>query len=266
MRLKRLLLIAGVALLLLGLGLGLFFAFYRGPSTGPAGLPTVVAAVGNTCVECHRLIPEGTLAGHTFREWEESVHAAQGVACEACHGGDPTKGKKDEAHVGALPSTDPQSTVYFQRIPETCGKCHSPEFERFKGSVHYVQLEEEGRGPNCVTCHGAMAISILTPEGLRQTCSACHNERLGIRPEEPIKARYLLIMSLQVKAYLEAAKELVELKGATEEAGRLLDQAEGALGAVRQDWHTFLLDRIEEEIQRAFTAVQEAVKRTHVEE
>lgn len=273
----RRLLLTIAAVLILGLGIGLFFTFYRGPSgpggspgPGHGGLPTVVAAVGNTCVECHRQIPEGALAGHGFREWEQSLHAARGVTCEACHGGDPSKGEKDQAHVGVLPSTDPQSKVYFKEIPQTCGGCHSPEFEAFRASVHYSQLKEEGRGPNCVTCHGAMAVSILTPSELEQACSACHNERLGIRPLEPIKARYVLMMSVQVRAYLDAVRELMELKRA---AGKDVSKAEGdltraekELQGVREGWHTFLVDRIEEGVQKGFAAVQEAVKDLDVEE
>jgi len=259
--------VIAVVVLLLGLGAGLFFALRQGPS-GPGGLPelpTVVAAVGNTCVECHRQIPEGVLAGHGFREWEESLHAAKGVSCEACHGGDPTKGEKEEAHQGVLSSREPESLVYFQRIPETCGRCHSAEFEPFQASIHYKQLEEEGRGPNCVTCHGSMAVSILTPGELQRTCSACHNERLGIRPTEALKARYVLMMSVQIKAYLEAVRELAALK---EAAGvdvtaveSLLSRAEQEMAGVRREWHTFIVDRIEEGTQRAFAAIQEAMER-----
>ncbi|MFQ6033973.1 MAG: hypothetical protein ACE5KR_03845 [Candidatus Bipolaricaulia bacterium] len=259
-------------LIALALAVGLYFALRpAGPGGeeggqvgGPTGLPTVVAAVGNTCVACHRQIPEGTLTGHSFRDWERSLHAAQDVACEACHGGDPTKGEKDRAHEGVIPSTELGSKVYFKNIPATCGRCHTGEFERFQTSVHYRQLEEEGRGPNCVTCHGAMAISILTPEELQQTCSACHNERLGIKPVEPIKARYVLIMFSQVKAYLEAVKELVELKKAAGQevaaAEALIAQAEQELQEVRREWHTFIVDRIEEGVQKAFATVQAAVK------
>lgn len=251
-----------------GLGMGLFFGLYRAPEEslrGPSGLPTVVAAVGNTCVACHRQIPEGTLAGHSFRDWEISVHAARDVTCEACHGGDPTAGQKALAHVGVLSSRNQESRVYFKNIPATCGRCHTEEFSRFKASVHYDQLEEEGRGPNCVTCHGSMAISVLTPAELERTCSACHNERLGIKPVEPIKARYVLIMSFQVAAYLQAMEELTQIRGAegldVTEAEDLLAQAEGEMEEVRREWHTFIVDRIEEHVAKAFQLAQMAADR-----
>lgn len=256
--------------IVIGLGVGLYFALHlagpgneeRGQLGGPAGLPSVVAAAGNTCVACHRQIPEGTLAGHSFRDWEISVHAAREVTCEACHGGDPAQGEKDAAHVGVLNSREPESTVYFTNIPSTCGRCHGEEFNRFQASVHYEQLEKEGRGPNCVTCHGSMAISILTPAELEQTCSACHNERLGIRPVEPIKARYVLIISFQVQAYLEAVKSLMQIKGAEgrDVAEALLAQAEQELEKMRQEWHTFSVDRIEEHLAQAFQLAQQAAE------
>ncbi len=258
--------------IVIGLGVGLYFALHlAGPGGreggqlgGQAGLPTVVAAGGNTCVACHRQIPEGTLAGHSFRDWEISVHAAREVTCEACHGGDPAEGEKEAAHLGVLNSREQESRVYFQTIPVTCGRCHPAEFNRFQASIHYEQLEKEGRGPNCVTCHGSMAISILTPAELEQTCSACHNERLGIRPVEPIKARYILIMSFQVRAYLQAVEELARAKKATgaevDEAEGLLAQAEQELEKMGQEWHRFSVDRIEEHLVKAFQLAGEAAE------
>lgn len=228
--------------------------------TPPAPTPPAISLSDNTCVSCHRGLT--VTVGHTFADWEGSSHARAGVACQDCHGGDATKSQLEQAHQGVRSSRDPESPLYFTRLPQTCGNCHSAEWQLFQQSVHYAQLRESGRGPNCVTCHGAMATTVLKPTELATTCSACHNPRLASRPEEPIKARFALTLMTQVQEHLDVVEQFIATrKGQTDlsQAEALLAQARQALQRARQEWHLFIVDRVEEKLQEALEQARAAL-------
>jgi len=252
-----------IALVLLGVLAGILYYLYPrrapAPSLAPSVTPTPrptppVSITGNTCVGCHRGLT--VAVGHTFADWEGSSHARAGVACQDCHGGDATSSHQELAHRGVRSSRDPSSLLYFTRLPQTCGRCHSAEWQLFQQSVHYAQLRESGRGPNCVTCHGAMATTILKPTELATTCSACHNPRLASRPEEPIKARFVLTLMIQTQAYLDVVEQLLRVSQTQTD----LSSARAALQQAKQEWHLFVVDRVEEELQRALNAARAALE------
>jgi hypothetical protein len=116
-------------------------------------------------------------------------HDDRAPSCVSCHG----------VH-GIRPAKDPQSKVYAQRVPETCGACHanqatmagftqsdgSPlpttQLAEYRNSVHGRALL--GRGdlgaPACNTCHGNHAAS---PPGVAQvskSCNLCHSANAGL--------------------------------------------------------------------------------------
>jgi predicted CXXCH cytochrome family protein len=116
-------------------------------------------------------------------------HDDRAPSCVSCHG----------VH-GIRPAKDPQSKVYAQRVPETCGACHSNptimagftradgsplptnQLAEYKTSVHGRALL--GRGdlgaPACNTCHGNHAAS---PPGVAQvsrSCSLCHSANASL--------------------------------------------------------------------------------------
>jgi Cytochrome c3 len=116
-------------------------------------------------------------------------HDDRAPSCVSCHG----------VH-GIRPAKDPQSKVYAQRVPETCGACHANAkimagFTRADGSaLPTTQLAEYrdsvhgrallGRGdlgaPACNTCHGNHAAS---PPGVAQvsrSCSLCHSANASL--------------------------------------------------------------------------------------
>ena len=199
----------------------------------------------NTCVSCHGLQSGTTGAGHGFAAWKSSPHAAAGVTCEACHGGNPAAADPADAHKGVSPSGDPASRVYFTRVPLTCGQCHASEAGYFRTSVHYARLQSDGRGPNCVTCHGSMATRILTPDSALGTCTACHAAG-GVAPVG--KARE----AAQVLALVRAENILFDVVSTSAAAARatpgarrarvFLDDAERHLDAAAEVWHSFRLD------------------------
>lgn len=226
--------------------------------TAPPTPTPPISLSDNTCVGCHRGLT--VTVGHTFADWEGSSHARAGVACQDCHGGDATKPQGEQAHQGVRSSRDPESPLYFTRLPQTCGSCHNAEWQLFQQSVHYAQLRESGRGPNCVTCHGAMATTVLKPTDLATTCSACHNPRLASRPEEPIKARFALTLMTQVQEYLDVVEQLIAMrKGQTDVSEELLAQARQTLQRARQEWHLFIIDRVEEKLQEALEQARAAL-------
>jgi hypothetical protein len=116
-------------------------------------------------------------------------HDDRAPSCVSCHG----------VH-GIRPAKDPQSKVYAQRVPETCGACHSDpkimagftlpdgsplptnQLAEYRDSVHGRALLVRGDlgAPACNTCHGNHAAS---PPGVAQvsrSCSLCHSANASL--------------------------------------------------------------------------------------
>lgn len=245
------------------------FAIYHGQGgLAPEALPDADAerppateSAESSCVACHQNLPQ-TFVGHTFDDWKDSPHAQRGISCHDCHGGDPTEPGAPQAHQGVRASNDPESRLYFTRIPATCGDCHRKELANFKESVHFARLQETGQGPNCITCHGSMAISIPEPEELSSTCRACHNERLGIQPDEPLKARFLFKLMAATREQLKLLRSFIREKGASETtaaAERLLNKAEGVMSTLQEKWHTFKLQQVEDQLDEARQLIRQVM-------
>jgi Cytochrome c3 len=111
---------------------------------------------------------------------EKDSRAAQCVSCHGVHGIRGAKSRK--------------STVHPQRIPETCGTCHSsPEHmaglktgsgepiptnqvAEYTESVHGKALLEKGdlNAPSCTGCHGSHAGMPPAVASVAQVCRTCH--------------------------------------------------------------------------------------------
>ena len=206
-----------------------------------AAVPAQGQRQQSRCVQCHARLPEASGLGHGFTAWQASRHGAAGVGCEACHGGDPTATDAQAAHRGISRSSDTASSVFFTRIPDTCGRCHASESGYFRSSVHFARLRTDGHGPNCVTCHGSMATSILTPERVLRTCSACHSAT-GVASVG--KSRE----AAQVLALVRTENVLFDIVSTAAGSRRsprvraLLTEAERNLAASAEVWHSFRLD------------------------
>ena len=115
-------------------------------------------------------------------------HDSRAAQCVSCHG----------VH-GIRPAKDPQSKVYAQRVPETCGACHanaetmagftradgSPlpvtQLAEYKTSVHGKALARGDLGaPRCNTCHGNHAATPPGVAGVSRSCSLCHSANAGL--------------------------------------------------------------------------------------
>jgi hypothetical protein len=213
------------------------------------------------CVTCHARQSGTSGAGHGFAAWQASPHAVAGVTCEACHGGNPTATDAAAAHQGVLSSSQSSSPVFFTRVPNTCGRCHAAEAAYFRTSLHYARLESDGRGPNCVTCHGSMATSVLTPERLLTTCSACHIEGGVAAPEKAREAsRVLALVRAENILYDIVSTDAVARRGSRggARAAILLGDAERHLSAAAEVWHSFRLDSAAARLAEARQTIVEA--------
>jgi hypothetical protein len=210
---------------------------------------------GNSCVACHSQLPGSSFVGAKSHSWKGSIHQKHGVTCDKCHGGDPGAPGQKGAHAGVLGSSDARSMVYFKNIPSTCGKCHGAEFYKFTQSLHYKRLESEGKGPECVTCHGSMVVGILTPDTIVLVCERCHNTRIGVFPYVPEKARAVLLLLRQSSALLDADAKLYHPVEGTEKA-RALREARSSLHSAMLDWHKFDLDAIIADLQNLYNSLE----------
>jgi len=177
------------------------------------------------------------------------------VTCDKCHGGNPDIKDKQEAHAGVLGSSDPKSTIYFKNVPATCGKCHDTEFSNFKRSRHFKMLETEGKGPSCVTCHGSMVTRVLGPDNMVDVCEKCHNNRIGVLPYIPQKAKAVLLLLRESEALLDATAKLhPPAKGAAED--HHITDARASLRFARLAWHKFDLDEITDYLQGMYSSLE----------
>jgi len=197
-------------------------------------------AAGGQCVACHSRVPEATGVGHGFTAWRGSRHGAAGVGCESCHGGNAAAVDQAAAHRGVVRSSDTASAVYFRRIPDTCGRCHASEAGYFRSSVHFARLRSDGHGPNCVTCHGAMATSVLTPERVLGTCSACHSTAGVAAVGKSREAAQVLGLVRATNILYDVVSASAGARGGR--ARTLLGDADRHLAAAAEVWHSFRLD------------------------
>ena len=117
-------------------------------------------------------------------EHAQSVHGlalkrgnAGAPDCAVCHG---------SAHELAATHTE----AFRQKVPDTCGMCHTEIAQQFLSSVHGKALERGvTQAPVCTDCHGEHSIqaptnrtSLVSPSNIRDTCGRCHgNVRLNSR-------------------------------------------------------------------------------------
>ena len=157
------------------------------PDKGFMGKPRH-SEIAVLCAKCHtnaaymkRFNPQPYI--FSMAEFQTSVHfkkAAQGdtkvATCTSCHG----------VH-GIRPHKDPASPVYHTNVPNTCAKCHNPEYmkgrsiptdqyTRYKDSVHGRAVLEKGdmSAPACNNCHGNHGAVPPNTSDISRVCSNCH--------------------------------------------------------------------------------------------
>jgi len=157
-------------------------------------------AGATSCEICHsddEFFDEDSLA--IARQLAQSIHAAAGISCHACHGGDPDPALADDIF-GAMDEGFEEhpyiGVPVREEIPGFCGRCHSdPTFmnrfapdvptdqeQEYWTSEHGRELREgDERVATCVDCHGTHDIvdtedpgAPTYPTRVAETCRRCH--------------------------------------------------------------------------------------------
>ncbi len=133
----------------------------------PMLLPGILHAQDTVCIQCHGSLP-GRL-GEPVKLWRGSVHEANGISCNNCHGGDPT-----DMAMAMSPARGFLGKPSETAIPDFCGRCHIGVEEDYLKSAHGRALGHGG--PQCVTCHSNHHVVVASP-GLINTksCTRCHS-------------------------------------------------------------------------------------------
>ena len=151
----------------------------------------------NTCITCHRDL--GGRQAEITADWEESVHAARGVGCVSCHGGDPTQ---EDAEAAMSPEAGYLGPLPKDRIPGLCGSCHSrvelmrqfdlptDQLDQYWQSHHgEALLEGDPKVATCFDCHDGHRVlkvsdpgSQVYPTNEPEMCASCHSDEARMAP------------------------------------------------------------------------------------
>lgn len=155
-----------------------------------------LASAQNNCLDCHLALEDDALTPPASA-WAEDLHAARGLTCASCHGGDPAANVDDGDYERALdPKKGYIGVPEARDVPELCGKCHSDavfmrgydpnlavdQVAQYWTSVHGQRLREgDEKVANCTSCHGAHGVistkdprSLVYPTRIPETCGRCH--------------------------------------------------------------------------------------------
>jgi Cytochrome c3 len=163
--------------------------------------PEVTAQSDNSCVTCHRQQTDSKV----LTIFQTSTHGRSGIACDRCHGGDPSQAAKTKAHADHfIAKFDTPATL------EMCGRCHRQPLEYFKASRHVAARPNAPR-LDCVECHGVHAIGAYS-ESFRWTqfCAGCHG--LEYLPALPRPFQEMLAMADDLNDGLQRLKQKGDVK------------------------------------------------------
>ena len=217
----------------------------------PAGAAEPAAAAPkDSCVACHSdpafLVQNKKLYDY-YKNWQLSVHRQERVTCVECHGGNARVADKETAHGGSvMRASDPSSPISYQNVPKTCARCHEDVYKNYLQSEHFKHLTknpDEKQGPNCVTCHGSVNISVLNVGTVRDTCSRCHNDKTGIYPEIPDQAEEVLSKFLSIHRYYR----FIATQGNPARIKAIFGTIDPRIKKLSASWHAFDLDKVGKE-------------------
>jgi len=152
-----------------------------------------------SCTLCHTRTEIAGDASAAIVEHERGgAHAAAGLSCHDCHGGNPDPGLAEDMaamdeHLAAAPFVGAPARG---DIPGFCGRCHSDPatMKRFRPAARVDQEREywtsrhgeslrrgDTKVATCVDCHGAHGVlppsdtrSPVHPQHVADTCARCH--------------------------------------------------------------------------------------------
>jgi hypothetical protein len=200
----------------------------------PAPLPAAAAELPEiVCIQCHSTLP-GRF-GEPVKLWKGSIHAENGIACNACHGGDP-----NDAANAMSPARGFLGAPKETAIPAFCGRCHVGLMKDYLASAHGKALGKGG--PTCVTCHSNHHVVKASLELINEkSCSRCHSFE---------RARLIRDAMLETEGMIVAIDTKI---AAYKEEGTDTEGMEKGLFAVRNRFHT-LFHNVDVEIVKKESA------------
>jgi hypothetical protein len=217
---------------------------------GVWGAPVLAQTAGATeivCLQCHATLPEAYSQPVTL--WRGSIHAANGIACHDCHGGNPT-----DTATAMNPAQGFLGVPPEEEIPAFCGRCHVGVLKDYLSSQHGQALGSGG--PTCVTCHGSHQIVKATLELINEPlCSRCHSFE---------RARLIRTTMTALDGQITALDaRITHLK----QEGTTIDRLEKELFAARNRFHSLfhtvdiqVVERESEHIKAELKPLEEALR------
>lgn len=172
------------------------------PTPPPVGaIPTAIQEPQlfgpNSCVTCHTGL-SGNLA-QVAVDWQQSAHAANGVGCVSCHGGDPNQSDQAAAMSAAAGFLGVPAKP---QVPGLCASCHSnvdlmrpfglptDQFDQYLQSQHGQLLATgDQKVATCFDCHGGHKIlkagdpgATVYPTNEPAMCAGCHANQALMQP------------------------------------------------------------------------------------
>lgn len=217
----------------------------------PAGsVEAQLAVTTNTCVNCHADLDDEDMS-LPVAEWLRSAHRPADIACQDCHGGNPSTMVEDEAHdverdfVG-LP--DPYV------VHELCGECHQVQMDNYVPSPHGL---EGDFWPNCVDCHENHEVVFPRASliSIPDNCEDCH--------EQEIMDDFIALTDRGLEPINEFRRAAEEIRSAGVPVDLILAQASLARDAyIQQASHVFVLDKmtaVVDSLEQIYPRIQKEV-------
>ena len=186
------------------------------------------AAEDTVCIQCHGGL-EGVLSAPVDL-WRSSVHAANGISCHDCHGGDPT-----DFEMAMAPERGFIGVPSYTEVPDFCGRCHIGVKEDYLASAHGQALE--AGGAQCVMCHGNHAVQYASIDLINEeSCSRCHDYERAARVKAEISDTEAMLARLE--------SSVASLHRVGIDTSRLEDSLFASRNSFRRLFHTVNIDKI----------------------
>lgn len=226
---------------------------------------TAFAQEANRCADCHLTWRDAPGSVHV-QMWDRSEHGRNNVGCVKCHGGDPASSDASRAHRNIMRPGNVKSPLHPRNIAATCGSCHVGQFIAFQDSRHYQLLQSgSNRGPTCVTCHGEVDGSLLSPKALEGQCNRCHGPReQAPRADRARNARELYESLSVVRQEIKLANSLIKRINDRQRRDDLMTeirQAEVPVTLAIVAGHKFVYDDLRASVAQAQTRVSALLSR-----
>lgn len=198
------------------------------------------------CIQCHSGLPEKY--SQPVKLWRSSIHAENGIACPACHGGDP-----QDAANAMSPQRGFLGAPKEANIPAFCGRCHVGVMQDYLASAHGRAL---GRGgPTCVTCHGNHQVLKATLELINEkSCSRCHSYERAAAIRAAMQSTEGMIVAAEAR--------LKEYKQIGDDTEKLEKELFGLRNSFHSLFHNVNLETVKKEaarIQRELKKIQDVL-------